>query len=95
LQPTPETEDPQMAEVRPLRRRMIEDMTVPNLAQASPQSYIHAVTRFNLVFRCSPDRLGVEEVWRFQLHLVARGISWSGLNQIVCTLRFFHGTTLG
>jgi site-specific recombinase XerD len=27
--------------------------------------------------------------------LVANGISWPGLNQIVCALRFFYGVTLG
>jgi site-specific recombinase XerD len=74
---------------------MIEDMTVRNLSPATQQSYIHAVARFSLFFRCSPDRLGLDEVRRFQLHLVTRGISWSGLNQIVCGLRFFYGTTLG
>jgi integrase/recombinase XerD len=84
-----------VAEVSPLRRRMIEDMTVRDLSPATQQSYIHAVSRFSLFFHRPPDRLGVEEVRRFQLHLVARGISWSGLNQIVCALRFFYGTTLG
>jgi len=42
-----------------------------------------------------PDRLGLEDVHAFQVHLVATGISWSALNQIVCALRFFSGVTLG
>jgi hypothetical protein len=29
------------------------------------------------------------------VHLIAGGISWSGLNQTVCALRFFYATTLG
>ena len=32
-----------MAEISPLRRRMIEDMTVRNLSPATQQSYLHAV----------------------------------------------------
>ena len=32
-----------MAEMSPLRRRMIEDMTIRNLSPATQQSYIHAV----------------------------------------------------
>jgi len=84
-----------MAQLSPLRRRMIEDMTVRNLSPATQQSYIHAVAGFSLFFPCPPDRLGAEEMRRFQLHLLARGISWSGLNQIVCARRFFYGTTLG
>jgi hypothetical protein len=41
------------------------------------------------------DRLGLEDVHAFQVHLVATGISWPALNQIVCALRFFYGVTLG
>jgi hypothetical protein len=43
----------------------------------------------------SPDRLGLEDVRAFQIHLVATGMSWPALNQIVCALRFFYGVTLG
>jgi hypothetical protein len=42
-----------------------------------------------------PDRLGLDDVHAFQVHLVATGISWPVLNQIVCALRFFYGVTLG
>jgi len=31
----------------------------------------------------------------YQVYLVEDGISWPGLNQIVCALRFFYGVTLG
>ena len=37
----------------------------------------------------------LEDVRAFQVHLVSTGISWSALNQIVCSLRFFYGVTLG
>src|SRR5262245_40889267 len=83
-----------MAEISPLRRRMIEDMTVRNLSPATQQSYLHAVSKFSRHFGQSPDRLGLEEVHAFQLHLVATGVSWPSLNQIVCALRFFYGVTL-
>ena len=33
-----------MAEISPLRRRMIEDMTVRNLSPATQQSYLNAVS---------------------------------------------------
>ena len=84
-----------MAEINPLRRRMIEDMTVRNLSPATQQSYLNAVSKFSRYFGCSPDRLGLEDVHAFQVHLVATGISWPALNQIVCALRFFYGVTLG
>ena len=84
-----------MADVSPLRRRMIEDMTVRNLSPATQRSYVHAVTKFSRFFGCSPDRLDLEDVRTFQVHLVAGGMSWSAFNQTVCALRFFFGVTLG
>jgi site-specific recombinase XerD len=79
----------------PLRRRMIEDMTVRNLSPATQRSYVHAVAKFSRYFGCSPDRLDLEDVRAFQVHLVANSISWPALNQTVCALRFFYGVTLG
>ena len=84
-----------MVETSPLRCRMVEDMTVRNLSPATQQSYLSAVSKFSRYFGRSPDRLGLEDVHAFQVHLVATGISWPGLNQIVCALRFFYGVTLG
>jgi integrase len=84
-----------MAEMSALRRRMIEDMTVRNLSPATQRSYVHAVAKFSRYFGCSPDRLDLEDVRAFQVHLVANSISWPALNQTVCALRFFYGVTLG
>jgi hypothetical protein len=67
---------------------MIEDMTVRNLSPATQQSYLNAVSKLSRYFGCSPDRLGLEDVHAFQVHLVATGISWPSLNQIVCAVRF-------
>ena len=84
-----------MAELSPLRRRMIEDMTVRNLSPATQRSYLHAVSKFSRHFGRSPDRLDLEDVRAFQVHLASTGISWGSLNQTVCALRFFYGVTLG
>jgi integrase/recombinase XerD len=43
--------------ISPLRRRMIEDMTVRNLSPATQRSYLHAVSKFSRYFGRSPDRL--------------------------------------
>jgi integrase/recombinase XerD len=84
-----------MAEISPLRRRMIEDMTIRNLSPATQRSYVHAVAKFSRHFGRSPDQLGVEDVRAYQVHLASCGISWPALNQTVCALRFFYGVTLG
>jgi len=84
-----------MADFSPLRRRMIEDMSVRNMSPATQRSYISAVSKFSRYFRRSPDKLTFDDVRAFQVHLISTGISWPGLNQIVCALRFFYGVTLG
>jgi hypothetical protein len=60
-----------MTEMSPLRRRMIEDMTVRNLSPATQRSYVHAVAKFGRL----PDKLDLEDVRAFQVHLVAGGIT--------------------
>ena len=84
-----------MAEMSPLRRRMIEGMTIRNMSPATQRSYIGAVSKFSRYFGRSPDKLTLDDVHAFQVHLVSTGISWPGLNLIVCALRFFYGVTLG
>jgi site-specific recombinase XerD len=84
-----------MAKITPLRRRMIDDMTVRNLSPATQQSYIWAVARFSWFFRQSPDQLGMEEVRGYQLELAKRGLSYAHINQVSAALRFVFGVTLG
>jgi hypothetical protein len=67
---------------------MIEDMTVRNLAPTTQRSYISAVARFSRFFGRSPDRLDLDGVRTFQVHLVSQGVSWGNLNQTVAALRF-------
>ena len=80
----------------PLRRRMIEDMTLRNLAASTQESYVHHVVDFSQHFGRSPDLLGPKEVREYQLHLLTqRKLSPSTLTVAVCALRFLYGTTLG
>jgi integrase/recombinase XerD len=83
-----------MATMSPLRRRMIEDMTIRNLSPATQQSYIHAVAKFSRYFGRWPDRLGLEDGRAYQVHMASKGVAWGSLNQVVCALRFFYGVTL-
>ncbi|HTZ68626.1 MAG TPA: site-specific integrase [Roseiarcus sp.] len=83
-----------MAALSPLRRRMIEDMTIRNLSPATQRSYIHAVARFSDYFGRSPDKLTLDDVRAYQVHLASKGVAWGSLNQVVCALRFFYGVTL-
>ena len=84
-----------MAEMTPLRRRMIEDMQLRNLSPVTQRCYVHAVAKCARHFNRSPDRLRLEEIRAYQIHLTTTGISWAGFNVAVCALRFFYGVTLG
>jgi Phage integrase, N-terminal SAM-like domain len=79
-----------MTTMSPLRRRMIEDMTIRNLSPSTQQSYIYAVAKFGRHFGCSPDQLSLEQVRAYQLHLIEQKRSWSHINQVACALRFFY-----
>ena len=81
--------------ISPLRRRMIDDMAIRNLSPTTQRSYIHAVAAYGRYFGRSPDRLGLEDVRAYQVHLAGKGVAWATLNQIVCALRFVSGVTLG
>ena len=84
-----------MAEMSPLRRRMIDDMKISNLSPATQKSYVQAVAKFSHYFKRSPARLGAEQVHVYQLHLVSHGLSCSERNKVVSALRFFYRVTLG
>ena len=80
----------------PLRRQMIQDMTVRGFSRATHDSYLHAVTELARFHHASPDRLTPREVQRFLVHLVEdRGLAWATCNVYVHALRFFYRVTLG
>ena len=78
----------------PLRRRMIEDMTIRKLAPKTQQGYIRTIKDFAAFLGRSPDTASFEDVRRFQLHLAANGAHIPILNHTVAALRFFFKITL-
>ena len=79
----------------PLRKRMIEDMELRNLAPNTQKSYIRAVSEFARFFGKSPEQLGREEVRKFLLYLVHEKGAAKGTYMITLTaLRFLYRTTL-
>src|SRR5712672_4041157 len=78
----------------PLRRRMIEDMTIRKLAPKTQHDYVQRVKNFAAFLGRSPDTASFEDVRRYQLHLAASGVGVPTINQTVSTLRFFFRVTL-
>jgi hypothetical protein len=78
----------------PLRRRMIEDMTIRKLALKTQHDYVQRVKNFAAFLGRSPDTASFDDVRRYQLHLTTSGVGVPTLNQSVATLRFFFRVTL-
>ena len=78
----------------PLRRRMIEDMTIRKFAPKTQQDYVQRVKNFAVFLGRSPDTASFEDVRRYQLHLASSGVGVPTINQTVSTLRFFFKVTL-
>jgi len=79
----------------PLRRRMIEDMTIRKFAPKTQHDYVQRVKNFAAFLGRSPDTASFEDVRRYQLHLAESGVGVPTINQTVSTLRFFFKVTLG
>ena len=80
--------------ISPLRRRMIEDMTIRKLAPKTQQGYIRAIKNLAAFLGRPPDTASFEDVRRFQLHLVNNGARSPILNHNISALRFFFRITL-
>jgi site-specific recombinase XerD len=80
--------------ISPLRRRMIEDMTIRKLAPKTQQGYIRTIKDFAVFLGRTPDTASLEDIRRFQLHLAQSGAQPPVLNHTVSALRFFFRVTL-
>jgi hypothetical protein len=76
------------APLSPLRRRMIEDITIRKFAPRTQEGYIHAVKSFSAFLRASPDTASAEDLRRYRLHLVASGTGVPTINHTLTALRF-------
>jgi integrase/recombinase XerD len=82
------------APISPLRRRMIDDMTVRKFATRTQEGYIRAVKNFSAFLGASPDTASAEDLRRYRLHLVASGAGVSTINHSLTALRFLFLVTL-
>ena len=86
--------NPSTQPISPLRQRMIDDMRMRKLDPKTQANYIRIVLRFTDFLGRSPDTATVEDLRRYQLHLVDHGISPISLNAAITGLKFFYDITL-
>jgi site-specific recombinase XerD len=80
--------------ISPLRRRMIEDMTVRNFVPKTQSDYIRRVKNFAVFLGRRPDRASREDVRGYLLHLASSGVGAGTVNGTGSALRFFFDVTL-
>jgi site-specific recombinase XerD len=80
--------------VSPLRQRMLDDMRMRKFGDKTQSDYQRAVRNFAKYLGRSPDTATVEDLRRYQLHLVDHGISPASLNAAISGLKFFFDVTL-
>src|SRR6202521_4335411 len=80
--------------ISPLRRRMIEDMSIRKFAAKTQHHYVQRVKKFATFFGRSPDTAKAEDVRRFRLHLTSNGAGTPKINATIAALRFFFRVTL-
>ena len=79
----------------PLRKRLIEDMTVRNLAPTTQATYVQQVSMFARHFGQSPETLGPEEIRSYQVYLaMEKELAPSSIITAVAALRFLYNVTL-
>ena len=81
--------------ISPLRRRMIEDMTIRGFAAGTQRAYLRAVMDLTAFLGHAPDRAQAEDLRRYQVHMRSQGASPISMNAVVSALRFFFTVTLG
>ena len=80
--------------ISPLRQRMIDDMRMCKLSPKTQLQYIRAVKKLTGFVGRSPDTVTVEELRRYQLHMVDHGTSPVSINAAITGLKFFFEVTL-
>jgi site-specific recombinase XerD len=80
--------------ITPLRQRMIDDMRMCKLAEKTQIQYIRAVRRLAAFLGRAPDTATVEDLRRYQLHLVDHGTSPISINAAITGLKFLFEVTL-
>jgi len=81
--------------VTPLRRRMLEELQRRNYASETIRGYILSVKQFAEYFGKSPEKMGAEEIRRFQLYLLQeKKLAPGTVEMRMSALRFLYKKVL-
>ena len=78
-----------------LRQRTLEELQRRNYSEHTTRSYIHAVKQFAEYFGKSPEKLGAEEIRRYQLYLLnEKKYTAASVKVHIAALHFFYKKVL-
>jgi integrase/recombinase XerD len=78
-----------------LRQRMLEDMRLRNFSAGTQRSYTHYIEDFARHYWASPERLGLDDIRCYQLHLIERRrLSPPSVNCFLAAAKFLYTVTL-
>ena len=79
----------------PLKQRFIEDMLLRGLAPTTQRSYLHYVSEFAKYFNMSPEKLDLEAIRQYQMHLLSeKKMSPQSVNSFTSAVQFLYLVTL-
>jgi site-specific recombinase XerD len=82
------------APVSPLRRRLIDDMTMRRFSRETQRNYVRDVGRLATFLGRPPDTATADDLRRFQVEQQDAGTPVPTMNSIVSALRFFYTHTV-
>jgi site-specific recombinase XerD len=77
-----------------LKEKMRRDLLTRGLSPVTEKQYLRQVERYVIFFGKSPDLLNLEEVQKYHIHLVERGLAPRSINLAMAAIRFFYCVTL-
>src|SRR3984957_10523529 len=80
--------------ISPLRRRMLDDMAMRGMREATQRDYIRFVQSFAAFLKRPPDTATAEDIRRFQVYQAESGVHPPTSNSSVPALPFFSGVPL-
>lgn len=77
-----------------LKEKMRCDLVTRGLSLTTQKQYLRQVERYVIFFGKSPDLLNIEDVQKYHVHLIEKGLAPRTVNLAIAAIRFFYLITL-
>ncbi|MHA2497747.1 MAG: tyrosine-type recombinase/integrase [Candidatus Hodarchaeales archaeon] len=78
-----------------IKEKMKQEMELRGLSELTQEAYLACIKQYVKYFMKSPDKLNLDDIHAYQLHLVReRKVAENTFNQHVAAIKFLYGMTL-